>query len=136
MVFYADDDIDDLEVFTEIVTDFGRKVLTFNYGDDLMHQLKNPPPSAGIIFLDINMPKRSGLEILSEIRAAELWKDLPVVMLSTSDSPETIKESRLLGANFYIRKSPQMSKLSNAIKYALSIDWKLFKPSEKEFLYT
>lgn len=135
MVFYADDDVDDLEFFTDIVMNFGRKVLTFGYGEDLIHQLKNPPPTAGIIFLDINMPRRSGLDILSEIRAAERWKDLPVVMLSTSDSIENIRESKLLGANFYIQKSSEMSKLTKAIKHAISIDWKSFKPSDKEFLY-
>ena len=133
MIFYADDDLDDLEVFTEIVNNLGRKVLTFSYGDDLMHQLKNPPPTAGIIFLDINMPKRSGLEILSEIRSAKHWKDLPVVMLSTSDSEETIKQSWILGANFYIRKSSEINKLAKSIKHALSIDWKLFTPTEKDF---
>lgn len=133
MVFYADDDGDDLEVFTDIVSGLGRKVMTFAYGDALISQLKNPPPVAGIIFLDINMPMRSGFDILEEIRAAERWRDLPVVMLSTSDNPDNVKKCMELGANFYICKSPNFKKLSQSISKALTINWQVFQPSEKEF---
>lgn len=133
MIFYTDDDRDDLDLFTDIVTDLGSEVLTFEYGDDLMHQLENPPPTAGILFLDINMPKRSGFEILSEIRSEKKWQDLPIVMLTTSASPENIRKSRDLGANYYIAKTADLAKLAESIQYALSIDWKIFNPSEQDF---
>jgi CheY-like chemotaxis protein len=133
MIFYADDDLDDLDLFTEIVKELGRNVLTFEYGDDLMYQLENPPPVAGILFLDINMPKRSGFEILSEIRSEKKWQDLPIVMFTTSSSPENIQKSRDLGANYYIAKTYDLNKLKKSIQHALSIDWKAFNPSGTEF---
>jgi len=133
MIFYADDDLDDLDLFTDIVKELGSEVLTFEYGDDLMHQLENPPPAAGILFLDINMPKRSGFEILSEIRSEKKWQDLPIVMFTTSSSPENISKSRDLGANFYIAKTYDLAKLKKSIQYALTIDWKAFNPSGAEF---
>lgn len=135
MVFYADDDLDDLELFTDIVNGLGRVPMTFNWGDDLLHQLDNPPPKAGIVFLDINMPKLSGIEILKKIRQMPLWNSLPIVMLTTSTSKANIESCRKLGANFYVPKSGNYDALENSIKYVLSIDWQKFKPGESDFVY-
>jgi DNA-binding response OmpR family regulator len=136
MLFYADDDLDDLEFFKEAAESIGRKVVTFTAGDDLMYQLKNPPPTAAIVFLDINMPRKSGLQILEEIRASELWRNLPVVMFSTAKEQEVISKSRELGANYYLPKPKTIKELEKSIAYVLEIDWKRFEPTEKSFVYS
>jgi DNA-binding response OmpR family regulator len=57
-----------------------------------------------LVILDLNLPKRSGLEVLRCIREIAEWNHVPVVILSSSNSPHDREETALLGANQYIRK--------------------------------
>ncbi len=56
-----------------------------------------------IVLLDLNMPKRSGGEVLDTLRR-NAGKDLPVIVLTSSDSPADREEALRLGATCYIRK--------------------------------
>ena len=58
----------------------------------------------GLILSDINMPNMNGLELLSELKANDAWKDLPVVMVSTEGSQAKVLEAVQLGAAGYVRK--------------------------------
>lgn len=57
-----------------------------------------------LILLDINMPIRSGIEILVALRANERFKFLPIIILSTSGSETDIKKCYGLGANSFATK--------------------------------
>ena len=57
-----------------------------------------------LILLDINMPRMSGMEALQSIKDSQDFKELPVVMLSTSNADSDLKLSYELGANSYIVK--------------------------------
>lgn len=57
-----------------------------------------------IVLLDVNMPKQDGFEMLSLIRKSPKFRDIPVIMLSTSDDPMDIANARRLGANGYLVK--------------------------------
>jgi chemotaxis family two-component system response regulator Rcp1 len=63
------------------------------------------------IFLDINLPKIDGKEVLAEIKKDEVLMKIPVVMLSTSNSEKDIKESFHHRANYYITKPLDFQKL-------------------------
>lgn len=134
-IFYADDDIDDLDFFKEVTSEINKPVSLFEQGDELIEALHNPPPSASIIFLDLNMPVKSGFEILTEIKATPATSDIPVIILTTSISPDDISQCKELGANLYIRKPTSMDGLKKAINHVLSVDWKNFIPTDKDFLY-
>jgi CheY-like chemotaxis protein len=67
---------------------------------DNMSKLVESP----LIFLDINMPVKGGMEVLSEIKSSEQTRHIPVVMLTTTDSPSEIKQCYDLGCNAYITK--------------------------------
>ena len=56
------------------------------------------------MLLDINMPVLNGMETLKIIKKDSTLKVLPVVMLTTTDNPEEVKECYELGCNFYIKK--------------------------------
>lgn len=56
------------------------------------------------MLLDINMPVLNGMETLKIIKKDPTLKVLPVVMLTTTDNPEEVKECYELGCNFYIKK--------------------------------
>src|SRR6218665_4162967 len=117
VIFYADDDQDDLETFTDVVGDLNNQVIvqTHDRGDKLLAALKNPPPSPYIIFLDLNMPRKNGFEVLEEIRQTSSLKHLPVVVVSTSNDQQTIARCRALGASFYITKPADYSELKRSV---------------------
>ena len=56
-----------------------------------------------IVLLDLNMPKRSGGEVLDQLRRTS-GKEIPVLILTSSDSPADREEALRLGATRYIRK--------------------------------
>ncbi len=58
----------------------------------------------GLILLDLNMPRKDGREALQEIRSSPALCHLPVVVLTTSQQPEDVRNSYALGANSYITK--------------------------------
>ncbi len=62
-----------------------------------------------IILLDLNLPKRNGREVLTEIKNDELLKKIPVVILTISRAEEDILKSYELHANCYITKAVDMN---------------------------
>jgi len=63
-----------------------------------------------VVLLDLKLPRLDGFAVLSRIRAHELTRLLPVVMLSSSTEERDIARSYSLGANSYIRKSVDYDK--------------------------
>jgi two-component system chemotaxis response regulator CheY len=57
-----------------------------------------------LVLTDINMPNMNGLELVAKMRENELFKSIPVVMVTTEGSEKRVRESMDLGAKGYIRK--------------------------------
>jgi len=136
-VFYADDDIDDLDFFRDVINSIGKKIKLFTHdrGDNLLNALRNPPPIPQIIFLDLNMPGKSGFDVLEELKSSDDFKDIPVVAFSTSSDDHNVSKCMKLGASFYVTKSTSFDSLKKSIEHTLNIDWENFKPSMAEFIY-
>jgi len=64
-------------------------------------------PSPDILLLDLNLPKIDGLEVLRRIRAGERYKNIPVLVLTSSEAPSDRAETSKLGAG-YFRKPPDL----------------------------
>lgn len=137
IVFYTDDDAEDLEIFRDITLELQAnvEVYTMNKAESLFDRLQNPPPVAQILFLDINMPGMNGFEVLRRLRADEQFAALPVIMFSTSDDPATIERSRELGASYFVPKSSNFNTLKNSIAHVFGIDWTSFDPALHPFVY-
>lgn len=121
-ILLADDDIDDCHFFKEALEALPQttRLTTVNNGDDLMDYLaENIEKLPHVLFLDINMPRKNGFECLSEIKANESLKDLPVVMYSTSGSKDKINVLFNTGADVYIRKPSNFAQLVQVIHHAL-----------------
>lgn len=69
-----------------------------------------------LILLDINLPKKNGFEVLSELKASENLKRIPVIMLSSSSAEEDISRAYGLYANCYIAKPLGLNNFLQIIK--------------------
>ncbi len=134
-VFLADDDEDDRLFFSMAVEGIGDNInlKTFNDGEQLMNYLNVDAEIPDILFLDINMPRLSGLECLEKIRNSNKWKDMPVAMYSTSGSEIDIERSKELGAQVYIMKPFKLKILIEIIEWVLNTDWENTSLSPKRF---
>ena len=73
-----------------------------------------PPPQ--LILLDLNLPRKHGLEVLTEVKKNPKFKLIPVVVLTTSDAERDILESYRLLANCYITKPFEFDEFVESVK--------------------
>lgn len=122
----ADDDEDDRNFFTDAFSELkmNTKVNTFNNGVELMNYLnKEDALMPNVLFLDLNMPKKTGIECLIEIKANTKMSGIAIVIYSTSASEEDIEKTFVLGANIYIKKPDDFKKLKKVLSEVVSINW-------------
>jgi CheY-like chemotaxis protein len=125
-IYLADDDADDCMLFEEALREVcdTTELTMANDGVEFINLLETTvPPSPDVIFLDLNMPRKNGFECLEQIRRTVKWKDIPVVIFSTSGQEEMIKKVYDTGANYFIRKPGSFPKLKLAIRQMLDMDW-------------
>ena len=108
-ILIADDDPDDRYLITLAFRDLVMpdKLQTVEHGQKLLDYLDSVPDDVelpGLIVLDINMPVLDGISTLAKIKSIDRYKNIPVVMLSTSDSDEDKAKATGLGAVDYIVK--------------------------------
>lgn len=75
-----------------------------------------PREQVNLVLTDINMPDINGLELLSFIRNNPIYKDLPVVVISTEGSRKDIEKGLALGANHYLVKPFNPDQLLETVK--------------------
>lgn len=129
----ADDDIDDCIFFKEALEDIDLEssLVTVNDGVELMEYLsKNEDNLPDILFLDLNMPRKTGYDCLSEIRACEKFKSLPVIVFSTSYDQEIVNLLFERGAHHYIRKPAEFQKLKRLLHKVITLTCSDEKPPQ------
>lgn len=120
----ADDDIDDCIFFREALEElpFTSNLSIVNDGVELMRllagKLTNLPD---MLFLDLNMPRKTGYECLSELKQHETLKDLPIIIISTSFEHDMVNLLYKNGADFYLRKPGDFSILKQHIHQAIKM---------------
>ncbi|ACU58488.1 response regulator [Chitinophaga pinensis] len=113
-ILIADDDADDRELIQAAFDENSTQhhISFVENGEDLLHYLKRDGhyadetlhPFPQIILLDLNMPKKDGREALRELKANNVFKSIPVIILTTSMEEKDIINSYELGVNSFIIK--------------------------------
>ncbi|MFH6768836.1 response regulator [Gaetbulibacter aquiaggeris] len=125
-IILADDDEDDILFFTDAFDELkiNTKVNTFKDGEELMNYLNTDKAvMPNVLFLDLNMPKKTGLECLAEIKDNDKMSGIAIAIYSTSASEEDIEKTFVLGANIYIKKPADFKKLKKVLSEVVSINW-------------
>jgi CheY-like chemotaxis protein len=125
-ILLADDDEDDRLIFRDAINEVKvkTKVNMVNDGVQLMEYLRQDGIDLpDIVFLDLNMPRKGGMECLKEIRNDELLRNLSIAIYSTSASDEDIEETFVKGANIYIKKPNDFPTLVKVLTEVITINW-------------
>jgi CheY-like chemotaxis protein len=137
-ILVADDDEDDRMLFEEVIKDLPYLIhlTTAKDGDETIKILLQLTELPDVLFLDLNMPIKNGLDCLTEIKKTKKIKSIPVIIFSTSSYPGAVNEAYEAGAHLYIRKPNDFLKFKRSIQYVLSIDWKdnISQPPKEEFV--
>lgn len=138
-IYLADDDSDDRDLFVEAMMEVDPSIIIRQAEDgiDLMDKLltlsKAELPE--YIFIDINMPRKSGFECLEEIRNHKgNLKELNVIVFSTSNARETIQRAMEMGATFYAVKPSTYEKLKSLMENILHMDLVSTFDEKRKFL--
>jgi len=120
-VLLVDDDADDREIFTFTLNSIYPSAITETAidGEDALGKLEQWGYLPDIIFLDLNMPRMNGFDFLRHIRHQDKWKELPVIVYSTSSNPRDMAKSWEAGATDYIVKGTEMASVKRDLLQAL-----------------
>lgn len=120
LVFYADDDPDDLQLVLESFNQYAKNVEVITASDGgqalkFFQSTDEPFLTPCLIILDINMPEINGKDLLVKIRQMERFADVPVVLFTTSTQPLDMMFAKKFNAGF-------VSKPLNVKQMELTID--------------
>lgn len=139
-VFVTDDDEDDRLLFQEVINELPELVhlTTARDGEETINTLLKLDKLPDLLFLDLNMPLKNGLECLREIKQNQYLAVLPVIIFSTSSYPAAINQAYDQGAHLYIRKPNDFLTFKKSIQQVLAINWSdtISRPPREEFVFT
>ena len=113
-----DDDEDDKDFFCDAVTelDSGIACSSASNGVDALAMLPEFEVLPDYIFLDLNMPKMNGKQLLIHLKKHEEFRFIPVVIFSTSKSEDEMEETKRLGAIAFIVKPSSIRELVDELR--------------------
>jgi CheY-like chemotaxis protein len=100
VILLADDDSDDREMFHEALEIVDKDITCYSTvnGSELLEKIYTLEKEPDLIFLDMNMPVMNGWQCLEILKIAERYRDIPVIMISTSSHQKDMETSIRLGA--------------------------------------
>jgi len=132
-ILLADDDDDDRLLFVDALESIGAHIearigIAFDGGQLMSRLLDSNNRLPDILFLDLNMPCKNGMECLQEIRTNEKLEHLMVAVFTTSSNQRYIDAAFEAGANLYIVKPGNFNELTLTLEKVLSLDWRKYQP--------
>ena len=134
----ADDDADDCLFFKDALAelDVAASLTVVSDGVELMDFLRDETRFPSVLYLDLNMPRKNGVECLVEIRAIDKLKHMPIVIFSTSFNVDMVNALYDSGATYYIRKPAEFKILKDVILKSIQLVSELngVKPAKEAFV--
>ena len=126
-ILLVDDDLDDQVYFRDAVNEVSPTLQceVANNGCEALKQIEIPPPP-DLIFMDLNMPVMNGYECLVTLRKMDQYKDIPIIIFTTSNSSQDIAQAKKLGAALYFTKPADFKMLCNQLDRILDLDFSQF----------
>jgi CheY-like chemotaxis protein len=125
-ILLADDDADDRSFFQDAIKELKLNTIvqTVKDGQELMDYLvKKDVLVPHVLFLDLNMPCKTGMDCLNEIKTMDHLKEVAIAIYSTSASEEDIEDTFVKGANVYIKKPSDFGTLKKVLAEVITINW-------------
>ena len=117
-ILYADDDLDDKSWISEAnkILNYSLDIEFVENGREVFEWLKQYGNLPSLIVLDLNMPELDGRQTLQKLKATDEYKEIPVVILTTSSNKADIEICRRLGASLYLVKPDKYSEWQQIVK--------------------
>jgi CheY-like chemotaxis protein len=124
-VVMADENKDDLQFFKQAFKEVKVKHDLFLVNDchELLSYLKVADEVPHLVFLDLNMPGRSVLQCIREIRRTEKLQDIVIAIYNTSSVYDDVENTFIAGANVYIKKPADFTTFKKILQEVLSLSW-------------
>ena len=116
-VWIVDDDADMRSATHLMFKILGYDLREFADGRDVTRVLLSGE-SPDLLFLDLNMPEVSGLDILQFIRSRKIWKKMPILIMSSDAEDARVEQTMRMGADGYVFKPVDLEELENSINAA------------------
>lgn len=119
-IFWAEDNPLDRQLIEEALLDLpGAPSVAFaEDGEELLSRLPKERPV--LVVLDIKMPRVTGIEALERMRGQPAYRNLPVVIFSSSNQPSEMETCRRLGVQDYVQKPIEFTALRGAVQRVVS----------------
>lgn len=122
-ILLVDDDATDRELFLDAINLVGRKyeVVEASNGEEALAYLNGAATLPGLIILDLNMPVKDGRQTLRELKAHEVYRSIPVCIMSTSSAHFDVRSAYDNGANLFLVKPMDFKELIEMLTSLLSL---------------
>lgn len=125
IILLAEDDEGHTELIKDGLKSSGicNRIICFGNGEDAWKFLSGTSDKevrdkskCYLLLLDINMPKMDGIEVLKRMKSNDDLKDIPVIILTTTDDPREVETCYKLGCNIYITKPIDFMKFAETLR--------------------
>jgi DNA-binding response OmpR family regulator len=122
-ILLVEDDIDDVDLLKDALNDnnVSYEMEVIMEGDKVYNYLKESERLPGIIVMDLNLPKTDGKEILQEIKSNSPFIDIPIIVLTTSSSPDDMAYCNSMGISKFITKPVTIEGWNTTINSILDV---------------
>ena len=124
-ILLVDDDSDDQLFFIDAIKELepALECGIANNGVEALDLLKKVPPPPSLIFLDLNMPLMNGFECLAKLKEINQYKEIPVIIFTTSNHPIDVERTISMGAKMFLTKPPDFEVLKEKLGDILKTDF-------------
>lgn len=124
LIFYIDDNSDDLSMFLYVAKSLAINVRLFSSGEHLLIHASQCNEIPDAILVDLHMPKISGFDIIGSLHHNTMLKSAPIIAFSTNAESSAIHKAKAAGATCYMKKPRTVTGLRQNLSLLISTDWK------------